>query len=363
MANVAHDVIWPSSDEDVLVRAVFFYVGQGDSTLYLLKDGDSFQTVLVDINRDEKNGGVDVPKLMKDLLKDEKGKLGVFANTHPHNDHLRDVVQLSDEVDIHEVWHSGHKPGKDHDDSYQDLQKVIKKVKKKHGKDAETELKASSVAKTIGDAKYYVLAPEQYVKDEIDDEKPEERYRRIHEQCAVLKFGKDKTWIIQVGDADRDAFEKHIMKKRKAKLPSQILGASHHGSNSFFKHNKDDDPYKKALQEIAPTYVIISAPKRSESPHNHPDKDAMEYYEEEVGKDNVVHSGKKRECFICDVFTDGTFELREDTELVKEYGIKSDDDEKDKKDDKKKQSKSRVAANVAGPAIITGTQIDERPMG
>ena len=110
MSNVARDVIWPTRD-DVLVRTVFLYVGQGDCTIVLLKDGDGYKSLIVDINRDEKNGGIDVPKLVEDLLEDEDGKLDVFVNTHPHNDHLRDVIPLSDEVDIQEVWHSGHRPG------------------------------------------------------------------------------------------------------------------------------------------------------------------------------------------------------------------------------------------------------------
>lgn len=87
MANIARDVIWPG-DENVLVRAVFLYVGQGDATIVLVKDGSGYKCLLVDINLDEKNGGINVPELMKDLLNDEGGKLTVFVNTHPHNDHL-----------------------------------------------------------------------------------------------------------------------------------------------------------------------------------------------------------------------------------------------------------------------------------
>ena len=231
MANIARDVIWPG-DENVLVRAVFLYVGQGDATIVLVKDGSGYKCLLVDINLDEKNGGINVPELMKDLLNDEGGKLTVFVNTHPHNDHLRGLIELSDAVDIQEAWHSGHKPGKKHDDAYQDLQKVISKVKKKHGPDSETELEGSRQAKSIGDAEYYVLAPVKHVKDDIEDEDADERYRRIHEQCVVIKFGKDKTWTILVGDADRDAFEKNITNYHKDRLPAQILGASHHGSRT-----------------------------------------------------------------------------------------------------------------------------------
>ena len=38
MSNVAREVIWPDRS-DILVRVVFLYVGQGDCTLVLAKDG------------------------------------------------------------------------------------------------------------------------------------------------------------------------------------------------------------------------------------------------------------------------------------------------------------------------------------
>ncbi len=355
MSNVAREVIWPKTD-NVLVRVAFLYVGQGESTLVLVKDGSTYKTLVLDINRDEQNGGIDVPRLMADVLEEEDGKLGVFVNTHPHNDHLRDVVELSDAVDIHEVWHSGHKPGKKHDYAYKDLQKVIKKVKNKHGNDAETELASSRSATTIGDAEYYVFAPAEYVKDDIDDESDEDRYRRIHEQCAVLKFGKDSTWVMLTGDADRDAWEKRITNYHKKRLPSNVLAAAHHGSRTFFRYDRKDDPYKEALDTIDPGYVILSAPTSKESPHDHPHDDAVELYEEKVGADNVLHTGKNRECFICDIYTDGDYDLRTDTRLVDEYGLDGDDGDDDN-DSNSKASKGLTQA------VVTGTQVDNRPMG
>jgi len=352
MSNVAHDVIWPT-DPDILVRAVFLYVGQGDCTIVLVKDGDTYKTLVVDINRDETNGGIDVPRLVKDLLEQEGSKLGVFVNTHPHNDHLRGIVALSEEVDIQEIWHSGHKPGKKHDDAYQDLQKVIKKVRKKHGAGAETELKGSRSATDIGEAQYYVLAPAEYVTEDIDDEDTDDRYRRIHEQCAVLKFGQDDAWVLLAGDADRDAWEKHITDYHKERLPSKILGAAHHGSRTFFRYDEKDDPYLDAIQKIGPDYAILSAPKSSESPHGHPHDDAVELYEDQVGKDNVLHTGASRECFICDVFTDGAIAVESDTRLVEEYRLGADG---------AKGMSSKKALTVA-PAVIPATRIDRRPMG
>lgn len=358
MSNVARDVIWPTNNE-ILIRAVFFHVGQGDSTLVLVKDDSTYKSILVDINLDEKNGGIDVPRLMKDLLKDEGSKLGVFVNTHPHNDHLRGVVALSDEVDIQEVWHSGHKPGKKHDQAYQDLQTVIKKVTKKHGTAAETKLLGSRSATEIGEAEYYVLAPAEYVTDDIDGESADDRYRRIHEQCAVVKFGKDKTWILLAGDADRDAWEQHITDYHKKRLPAKVLGAAHHGSRTFFRYDKKDDPYLDALKAIGPDYVILSAPTTEESPHEHPHDDAVELYEDEVGEDNVLHTGDPRQSFICDVFTDGKITVESDTKLFDEYALDEDDEEGEKDEDEKANARAKAATAT----IITGTRIDRRPMG
>ena len=42
---------------------------------------------------------------------------------------------------------------------------------------------------TLFDAKYYILAPADHVKDEVNEEEADARYRRIHENCAVLRFG------------------------------------------------------------------------------------------------------------------------------------------------------------------------------
>lgn len=204
----------------------------------------------------------------------------------------------------------------------------------------------------IGDAKYYVLAPAEHVKDDIEDETEDERYRRIHEQCAVLKFGKEDTWVMLTGDADRDAWEKNITEYHKERLPAQVLGGSHHGSRSFFRYDKKDEPYVDALQAIGPDYVILSAPKSKESPHDHPHEDAVELYEDEVGADNVLHTGKNRECYICDIFTDGKYSVATDTKLVDEYGIGNDD-----------EGANGKSAAKAAPVVIAGTRIDRRPMG
>jgi len=316
--NKARELLWPT-DTSILLRFVFLYVGQGSSTIILVKDGDTYKSILVDINLDSDNGGVNVPMLISELL-DGDG-LDVFINTHPHEDHLKGIIELSDGVSIIEVWHSGHKPGKKYNDSYNDLMKIIVKAKKADG--SETILKGSKDEKIIGEANYYVLSPAKYVTDDVSDEDPDTRYRRIHEQCSVMKFGIKDTWVMIPGDADVDAFKKHITGYHKERLKSVLLAAAHHGSRTFFRYEEDDDPYLDALNTIDPEYVIISAPKQSKSKHEHPHDDAVKLYNEKVESGNVHHTGQNRYCYIFDIFQDGSYsKIRDDSgEIAKEYPI------------------------------------------
>lgn len=342
MTNVAREVIWPLN-HNILVRVVFLYVGQGASAIVLVADGGTYKTLLVDINHDLATSGIDVPKLLADLLEDEGSLLGVFVNTHPHNDHLGGVIELSDTIKIGEVWHSGHNPGKDHGDAYENLQKVIKKVK--DAGSSETELLGSSNPKGIGEASYYVLAPAEYVVDDIEGETPDARYRRIHEQCAVIKFGSDPNWIMITGDSDRDAWEKHITNYHGDRLSAAILGAAHHGSRTFFRYDEEDEAYLDGLRGIAPNYVVISAPRQDESQHGHPHDDAVQFYADEVGADSVLHTGENRHSFICDIFRDQEISIQPDNGvLVDEYSTSDG---------------KRIAAV---PAFVR-TRVDRRPMG
>jgi competence protein ComEC len=322
--NVARDVLWPDSKK-ILVRVAFLHVGQGNSAVVLVRDGDTYRVVLVDINLDRKVSGIDVPKLVKDLLDGQP--LDAFANTHPHDDHLCGTKELSDAVDVKAVWHSNHKPSKKYGSKHPELIDLIAKVKRKYGDAAEVIMDGSRSAVTYGEAEYHFLAPAEHVTEEVNEEDAEKRRARIHEQCGVIKFGKDKQWIIIMGDADRCAFEKHIAKYHKDRLPSFCMCASHHGSDTFFRENEDQEPYMDGLDAIDPEFVVVSAPTREESKHDHPCEFAMEKYEDKVGDENVFHTGEDRYSFIFDILDDGTHINSDDGgQLAEEYGLNADDD-------------------------------------
>lgn len=333
-------------------------MGQGDATIMAIPDDNGYVYVLIDSNQDESCGGIDILKLLKDLFVDEGEELDIYINTHPHKDHLSKVKVIYKEIGIKQLWHSGHKPGVDHKDVYEDLEWVIKKlgdanVFRLRGTRSENELDGKSVK--LGDTSYNVLAPADYVADEIEDEKPDDRYRRIHEQCGVIRFkyGEKEKQIMITGDADYVAWKEHIADYHKGRLPSTVLSAAHHGSNTFFWEKSDagGEPYKDHLDRIAPSYIVVSAPKSKESKHGHPDKKAMDLYEEKVGQDGLLHLGKNRECVIIDIKKDGNINVTVDKDLVDAYGLKGEGD-----DDGGKGGK------VVGPAVII-TRLDDKPMG
>lgn len=327
MANStkARQSLWPNNPH-IVVRAAFLYVGQGDSTVLLIRDGYGYKVVVVDINLDRKNGGIDVPKLVKDLLQDQH--LYAFLNTHPHEDHLCGTGKLAEAVVIERVWHSGFSPGKDANPGYDSLLDLIKDVKKRNGEEAVRQLRGSRSSEALCDATIHVLAPAEHVVEDIKEEDKDKRRALIHENCIVVKIGTKGGWVLLTGDADKPAFQNHITEYHNDRLPSQILSASHHGSRSFFKDKEEDDPYLDGLKAINPTDVVVSAPTQKESKHGHPDTDAMKLYANHVGESRVYHTGDERYTYMVDIMDDGSVtEVRnDDGELSAEYALSEDDD-------------------------------------
>lgn len=359
MANKAQEIIIP---EEGVLRFVFLYVGQGDATIMVVPDGSNFKYVLIDNNIDKSAGGIDTLKLLKDLFHGG-GKLDVFMNTHPHSDHTEGIEAIHKEVGVKEVWHSGHRPGKNHDDAYKEMVRVMRNIGDENvfrffgTKSLNTVREADGegkIIKHLGDISYQVLSPAQYLCEEIEEEDGEKRYRRIHEHCAVVRFsyGYSKKYVMITGDADRVAWEDHIFDYHKDSMKVDVLSAVHHGSRTFFKFpNNDDDIYEAHLEKMNPTYLIISAPKQSESSHDHPHDDAMKLYKDHIEEDNIFHTGENRESVIVDIFPNGDLVINLDRELVEIYGFDSDGGNNGVKN----FAKAFIGART--------TSIDSKPMG
>lgn len=363
--NTAEKIIKPTKAG--IFRTIFLYTGQGESTLMVIPTGNNvsdYMYVLVDSDRDKEPNEIDLVEMFKDLFK-TSGQLSIFINTHPHNDHIGGIKEVYDEIGFSEVWHSNHKPGGEHKKKFKDFQYVLDKVGKSNeyyllGTNDLNKIRTSSdkeMIKKLGKIDFQVLSPAEYLCDDIDEDDADERNKRIHEQCGVIKFtyGKDAKSILITGDSDKEAWKEHITDYHADNLPSYVLNASHHGSRTFFKDDEDDeDVYETHIETIQPTYLVISAPKQEDSPHDHPHDDAMELYKKHVDEDNILHLGANLESVIVDIDSDGNIDVRTDKELVEAYGKGNDDNDGDEK------------KNEAYKNIYIGAQtsrIDDKPMG
>jgi competence protein ComEC len=362
MSNTAKDIIIPKTPG--IFRTIFLYTGQGESTLMVIPDGANYKYILVDCDQDHEPYEIDIAKMLKDLF-DNGQSLDVYINTHPHKDHLGGIKEIYDAVSIDEVWHSNHKPGADkHKGPYADFLTVLKAV----GDDNTYLLKGtntpnkirkkddSEILKKLGDVDYIVLSPAEYLCEDIEEKDADERDRRIHEQCAVVKFsyGNPVKSVMITGDSDKTAWKDHITSYHKAKLPADVLSGSHHGSRTFFKDTEDDeDIYEDHIKEIKPTYLIISAPAQEDSPHDHPHDDAMELYKKYVDDEDIFHLGQdsQKYCVIVDISKDGNIDVQIDYDLVEEYGQKPEDDPDGEEE--------KESVNIA----VKTSRIDNKPMG
>ena len=100
-------------------------------------------------------------------------------------------------------------------------------------------------------------------------------------------------------------------------LASQVLHASHHGSRTFVKDNKDDEPWLQALEAIDPEKVVISVGDGNR--HDHPHEDMVEIYEEKVGAENVLETMSVG-TLVLTVTGEGTYGLEPDANYAKSYG-------------------------------------------
>jgi beta-lactamase superfamily II metal-dependent hydrolase len=358
--STAKDILLPPSG---VFRTAYLYVGQGDATLHVIPNGlGGVLYCLVDINRNQSCGGLDVVGLLEDLLPrgtDGKPVLDVFINTHPHNDHLCGVDELSDRVTVGEVWHTGFVPSEKHATTYAALTKLTKQVERRGGRVWEYAGTRDEIP--LGAVGLNVLSPAPHMKAEVDELSGKERDCRIHDHCGVVRFGygpsTERRHVLDTGDSDKVAWSEYILgptEYHKERVKADVLSAPHHGSRSFFMLDEDDpNVYTRHMELIAPSYVVISSPKREDSPHGHPHEKALELYKRFVSPQNVRVLGDRPECLMYDVYENGVAELWSDNgQLVDAYPL----------DDPGAPGGSSTS-KLAAPAIFTSRVDRGRPMG
>jgi competence protein ComEC len=312
-------------------KGVFIDVGQGDCTLLVLPDG---RFMLVDVYRCPGQGTVDVFKVLRDLLpggEDGRQLLHYLVITHAHDDHIWGIGDLAEEFEIGELWVPQYGAKQKLSDNYEAFEKVVeeqpddRKVWQKGSRTPAAELGAQ------GEVSVRCFSPPGYI--EVEEALDEDEARKVvHEHCGVYRVTFQGVSVMLAGDSNLAAWQRIVgyYEGRTdgndlSVLASQVLHGSHHGSRTFLKDDKDDEPWLDALEAIDPADVVLSVGEGNR--HEHPHPDMLAIYEKQVGAEHV-HQTKDAGTVVLSVTGEGAYELAEDTTFAERYGWDDDDDDK-----------------------------------
>lgn len=216
----------------------------------------------------------------------ENGKkvIDYLVITHPDRDHLEGIDLLDKNFEIKKIWESGFRRSEDAEESppYDYFLEMIERM-------GSRKLSARSTPYDfpVEDVEYYCLSSKSNNEDDA------------HYNCLVLKFIVGRFTIMLPGDSKCEAWEDKILKNYPDLLDSDILQASHHGSNTFFFREEDQEekknPCLEAIEKISPTVTVISSPKPGEQQEGWPPhEEALKYYEEYTDANGGVYiTGEK----------------------------------------------------------------------
>lgn len=233
-------------------------VGQGDATLFV---GPDF-TILIDAGRHDRNDLV--PYLESLGVK----QLDLIVGTHPHADHIGQISQIIDNLEVQEVWLSGDihttKTFERMLDSI--LTKEISYHEPRTGEQFE-----------LGSLSLEILNPTHLTGD-------------FHEGGIALRATYGEVSFLFTGDIEKQTEE--AMLNRGEPVQATIFQLGHHGSST--------SNTEEFLKSVKPDLVIYSAEKGNS--YGHPHREVLELLEElEIpvyGTDNhgtirVVTDGKE----------------------------------------------------------------------
>lgn len=114
-------------------------------------------------------------------------------------------------------------------------------------------------------------------RDPVDDECPDEE----NDNSIIVRMEFGEFSMFFTGDAETDE-RKWLMEHHPELLRATVLKASHHGSINGVDGEVDDVSWTGA---VSPEAVVISAHINSQ--HGHPDPEAVQIYEDSVGRADV----------------------------------------------------------------------------
>lgn len=237
----------------------FLDVGCGNMTLWLFPNGTTW---VCDCNITDENEHA-VMRYLRKVLSGRRS-IKVFICSHRDADHMRGIKKLHKAFPLVGIWDNGVEGTTTNSPEYREYMDLRRQLK--HG-----EIAAGS-SNTVGEVVVWWLHSKNL------------NYADANDQSIVAKLDFKGSSALLAGDTSYAPWKGKLVYKHGAKLKTNILLASHHGSISFF----GEPPYYEAhMQTIRPAMTLISV---GPNVHGLPDKKAVELYEKHSTGSN---QGKK----------------------------------------------------------------------
>ena len=214
-----------------VLKVSFIDVGQGDSTLLELPNGE---IMLIDAGNPE-----DGERIVEMI--EEKGykKVDYLIATHPHSDHIGGMAEVVKAFEISKVY----MPKKSHSTS--SFEKLVDAIYKKNLK--ITEAKTGVTLIDEENLKIEILAPGY------------SDYDNLNNFSAVVKVDYGETTFIFTGDAEKEV--EYEMLDSGADLKADVLKIGHHGSSTSSAYG--------FIKAVNPKYGVISCGAGNDYGHPH----------------------------------------------------------------------------------------------
>ena len=235
----------PAETEPLEELEVYFLdVGQGDSELIRIPDGDRVFNVLIDTGEYEN----------ADRLTDALRSLGIeridaLVCSHPHTDHMGCMARIVQRFDIGTVYMP--RIPDDQAPTTSAYEALLRAMEKK-GLTAVPLHSGTEISCPEG-AEFQVVAPEAG-----------DVWEGLNNYSGVIRLLYGDTSFLFAGDAEKDS-EYKIVKEGHV-VEADVLKCGHHGSRT--------STTAKFLKAVAPDYVVISCGQDND--YGHPHEETLE---------------------------------------------------------------------------------------